>query len=466
MKFTARTVYFPSFSVTPKFIILFWLVSVTALAKVPATTDKNNVVQQGMDPNRLDLVTQMLQSEVERGAIPNAEVYLYREGKLSWSTRVGYTNIEKKRRLAKNSIFRIFSMTKPITAAAIMLLVEDGRILLEDPISRYLPEFKEMQVITYDDQGKQQDLRPSKNPIRVRDLLTHTDGFTYNFIPSPLSKDYLEKGIEPGNPEPGTDKHTTLASMVRDVATLPLLHDPGHAWAYGIGLDVAGRLIEVVSEKSLDVFFRERLFEPLGMDDTSFFIPKKQTRKARLTTLYSFVQNEDGQLMSPPKLESADDPVESAWGKPPKVLSGGGGLLSTTDDYLQFAGMLLTEGLNLKNSKRILSKHSVKMMMADHMSPVYGLGTIPVFTFLYPDANLFGLGYGLGGAVQTNAARGVTVYSPGSYTWGGAAGTLFWVDPAENMVVIFMTQAIALGQGDPVDRIQSLLANLVYQSLR
>ncbi len=439
--------------------LVLFLAGQAMAAPVESTSVRAAVRDYGVNTRDLEALTDFLEDSVDQGELPNALVHVYRRGQLVWSTRVGYADIEAKRPIRRNSIFRIFSMTKPITAAAVMVLVDDGLLSLQDPISLYLPEFRNMQVLSSEDGAAP---KPADSPIRVRDLLTHTDGFTYSFVASPLQKSYVDLGIEFGNPQPEGKTYDSLADMTRALATLPLLHSPGYAWSYGVGLDVAGRLIEAVSQQAFDVFLQERLFEPLGMKDTAFSASGR-----RLTTLYTFaVDSETGETLKPPRLEVRDAPVDSAWSEPPPVLSGGGGLLSTADDYLQFAGMLLEQGRNPENGKKVLSRHAVRMLMADHMSPAYGLGRVSVSpSYLYPDGNISGLGFGLGGAVQVNPARETSVYSPGSYTWGGAAGTLFWVDPEEDLVVIFMTQAISLGRADPVDRIQAVLANLVYRSL-
>ena len=433
--------------------------------EIPARVEDKKSKAQGVDPERMQKLTDFLQAEVARENMPNGSVYIWRHGKLAWSAEVGYSDLASKKVIRNNSIYRMFSMTKPMTAAAVMLLVDDGKVLLNDPISLYLPEFANMQVMvpvppapgSEPKNPPETVLVPATSPIRIRDLLTHTDGFTYNFIPSPLAPDYTALGIEPGNPQPTEGRNQpSLSAMVKDLATLPLMHQPGASWHYGVGLDVAGRLVEVVANEDFRTFMRERLIEPLDMKDTDFFLQPRVARK-RLTTLYN---RNPGEL----EMTVADNPNETAWGSLPAIVSGGGGLVGTASDYMNFATMLLNLGRH--NGQQILSQRAVEVMMSNNLSPIYGTAPdIWIGTALGNyNSTLSGIGYGLGGAVYTDYGLSDMPLSPGSYTWGGAAGTRFWVDPVKNMAVIFTSQLIELGPG-PFDQTIDRVANLVYQGL-
>ena len=420
---------------------------------IEVIANKKQAKKLGVDLERLAKAVPVLRQEITNDLLPNAAVYVYRKGELIWQVEMGFRDLETREAIDSRSIFRMFSMTKPLTAAAVMLLVEDGLLLLNDPISKFLPEFADMKVLVQST-SEQRKLEPARRSIQVRDLLTHTDGLTYHFMPSPLATDYSALGIEPGNPRPEGRKHPSLASMVADLASLPLVHQPGASWHYGVGLDVAGRLVEVVSGMPFDLFIDKRLLRPLSMKDTSFSTHTRTARK-RLTTLYQHV-------LDKPDLQKMDDPQESGWAELPAVVSGGGGLIGTGKDYANFANMLLNRGQY--RGQQVLSSRSVEIMMSDQLSSEYGTGTVPWLPPLSYDYKVTGIGYGLGGAVYRDYGLSDLPLSPGSYTWGGAAGTKFWVDPQKDLVVVFLTQVLEMGPTE-VDNLQDRLTNLVYQAI-
>ncbi|MGI9345254.1 MAG: serine hydrolase domain-containing protein, partial [Gammaproteobacteria bacterium] len=422
------------------------------------TVNNFKAERNGFDLERLEKLATYLDDQVESGVLPNAAVYIWRNGKLVWGLKAGYLDIQSKRPIRNDTLFRMFSMTKPITAAAVMLLVDDGLVLLDEPLSLYLPEFKEMQVLVPSSTGEYV-LEPASQPIRVRDLLTHTAGLSYNFIPTPVAADYVRLGIEPGNPVPTNDQHQSLQSMVEAVATLPLVTQPGSSWHYSVSLDVAGRLIEVVTGQRFEEFLHQRLLRPLKMVDTDFQVQPPVARE-KLTALYAFPPA-NAPSGTPLQLM---DPVQevSGWVIPPKVVSGGGGLVGTGADYMNFAVMLLNKGRF--KGQQILSRRASEQMLTNQMSPEYGTAKNPWPSFMNTDVSVSGVGHGLGGAVYLDYGLSDLPLTPGSYTWGGAAGTLFWVDPEKDMAVVFLTQVLELGEGK-TEALQGRMVNLVYQAL-
>lgn len=399
---------------------------------------------------------------------------LWHKGRLIFQSTRGMADVAKGKAWQRNSLARIFSMTKPVTAVAVMQLVDDGKILLTDDLADYLPEFAAPQVVT-GVAGVEFLTEPAKRPIKVRDLLTHMAGLTYHFLPTPLASAYTEMGIQPGDNRPGEGKvQPSLEAMVRDVATLPLVNHPGESWHYSIGLDVAGRLVEVVSGMAFDEYLQERIFAPLGMTDTTFYT-RDQNQLDRLVPLYARPKPDAAYI----PLDLADGETPSAWAARPAVISGGGGLLSTPDDYGRFMLMLLGGGQH--QGTRVLSASSTRLLMSDHSSPGYGQTPDKWNTyseFLLGDEH--GQGYGLGGLVITSPARSGQPTSAGSYSWGGAASTFFWVDPEKQLAGAFFTQLLPLfdlGQDAPpegeaapepkrvIDQLRPRLINMVYAAL-
>lgn len=389
----------------------------------------------GFSSERLARIAPRMNQMVESGKYAGIQTFIARNGYPVHWENVGYSSLEDRAPLQNDSIFRIYSMSKPITTVAVMLLLEEGRFLLNDPVSRYLPEFAEMQVIT-GSSGDELELTPAKNPITIRHLLCHSAGLSYGFDENdPLDKLYqkfwkkieaLEQGESP-----------VLEGAVREVAKLPLRFEPGTSYHYSFAIDVLGRLVEVISGQPFDVFLQQRIFEPLEMVDTSFWVaPDKAARLARMYTPDKDRQNQ---------LKDADPHAESSYTRPVKFFSGGGGLLSTTSDYFHFCQMILSGGQ--WQGKRLLSRKSIELMDQNHLAE--GVLLDP------------GRGFGLGGYVALNTAPGGTLGSVGNWGWGGAANTKFWVDFREGIVAILMTQLMTDNNFD----IEPLFMNLVYQAL-
>jgi CubicO group peptidase (beta-lactamase class C family) len=378
-----------------------------ATAEPLATASPQSV---GFAGDRLQRLTDTLAAEIGKGTIPGAVLLIVRNGKVAYYEALGALDPEKKTPMRKDAIFRIYSMSKPITSTVAMMLVEQGRLALVDPVAKYLPEFKDVQV-GEEKPDKTLELVPPRRAMTIQDLMRHTSGLTYGFFgEGAVKKAYLAANLNEGDP--------STAEFVARLAKLPLVYHPGTTWDYSQATDVLGRVIEVVTGKPLLAAFREMLLDPLGMSDTSFYAtdPAKYARIAE-----PFANDRTigaGALIN--------DPREVR-----KYESGGGGLLSTVDDYARFLAMLANGGE--LDGKRYLSPKTVAYMTSDHMGDVIKRGPY----------DLVGPGYkfGLGFAVRTEAGVSGLAGSPGDYTWGGAGGTYFWVDPKEKMFVIYMMQS-------------------------
>jgi CubicO group peptidase (beta-lactamase class C family) len=340
-----------------------------------------------------------------------------RHGKLVHCNVCGMADIKREVRLAPDTIFRFYSMTKPLTSTAIMMLYEEGRFQLDDPITHSLPCFKDMRVYVGGMRGKLETV-PAERDITFRDLLTHTSGLTYGFMEAtPVDAQYRERGVDFQT----SDK--SLAEVVEIAADIPLIAQPGAEWNYSIATDVLGHLVAVISGKSFDQFLRERVTGPLGMVDTEFHVPADKL--ARFAANYTCA---DGRLML------MDDPQKSIFGTPRKICSGGGGLLSTATDYMRFCQMMLNKGE--LDGVRLLGRKTVELMTSNHLRGDMAAMGQPRFS----ESSYEGIGFGLGFSVMLDPARAQILGTPGEYAWGGAASTAFWVDPAEDMAVIMLTQ--------------------------
>ena len=348
----------------------------------------------GFSTERLARLTKITQEHVEAGRLPGAVILIARQGKIAYFESFGHRDRDRGLAMTPDALFRIYSMTKPITSVAAMMLQEEGRFQIYDPVSRYLPELAKLKV------GSEGADAPRE--ITIQDLLRHTSGFTYgNRGETPVHRMYRDAKIG--------RRDDTNAELVAKLGKLPLLYAPGTRFEYGVSTDVLGRLVEVVSGKSLGQVFEERIFQPLGMRDTGFYVtPDKLARAAQPW------QRPGGEPMTP----RFDVAVK------PRYESGGGGLVGSTEDYLRFSLMLLNGGE--WNGVRLLGKKTVEFMTADH------LGSIPVAT---P-----GLGFGLGFQVRRDAGIAGIAGSVGEYGWAGNAGTLFWIDPVEQLIALYMIQ--------------------------
>lgn len=372
----------------------------------------------GLCETRLGKVRGWMADYVDSGKLPCALTLVARHGEIALIDHCGFADVDTGSAIARDSIFRIYSMTKPVAAVAVMMLYEEGRFQLDDPISRFLPEFETMKVYL-SGHGTMMHTEPAAEPITVQQLLTHTAGFTYGFLDeTPLGEYYRREEI---NFNPGKQP---LAETVSALAELPLAHQPGERWNYGVAFDVLGRLIEIWSGQTLDRFFEERIFQPLGMSDTSFAITN--AKRDRLASLYRVADGGGIERIEGADKTSYDDPV--------MLPSGGGGLLSTVDDFFRFTEVLRRKGE--LNGVRLLGRKTVEFMTANHLGGDMADMGQPTFG----ESRFEGVGFGFGMSVMLDPARANIMGTPGEYAWGGAASTAFWIDPVEDMTVIFMTQ--------------------------
>ena len=384
----------------------------------------------GVSKSRLKTLNYVLHKFVDEKKISGIQTAIFRKGALVHFDTYGYSDIETKKPLKTNSIFRLASMTKPIVSVALMTLYEEGKFHLDDPLEKYIPWFKN--PIIMDSSG---ELYPAKNKIRIIDLLRHTSG-----IGSDSGIGYINSLYRNINRKEQPNNET----LVKKISELPLYFEPGKKWKYGLSTTVCGYLIEVLSKKSLDEFLKERIFTPLGMKDTFFEV--KSNKYDRFVTSYTIDENQ--------VLKVLDHPSNSFWTKKVTLFRGGGGLVSTTKDYLIFSQMLLNNGKY--NNTRLLGRKTIELMTSDHTisTPNFngkGLLSIPNF----------GKGFGLGFSVVTNPAETKMLNSQGTFGWGGAFGTYFQIDPKEQLIYIMMIQRRPYNEL----KLREYFQNLVYQSL-
>jgi CubicO group peptidase (beta-lactamase class C family) len=401
----------------------------------------------GLDAERLGRIDGTFARYVDDGRLAGYLVTVSRHGKLAHVSSYGARDREEGLPVESDTLWRIFSMTKPITSVAAMMLYEEGALQLTDPVSKFIPSFANLRV--YAGGSDQNPLTvPAAEPMRVWHLLTHTSGLTYGFHRvHTVDAIYRAAGFDPGAPK-GMD----LAAACDGWASLPLLFQPGAEWNYGVSTDVLGRVVEVASGQSLDEFFAERIFGPLGMTDTTFWV--EDERASRLAALYGL-----GPGRATIKMGA---PWDNARIKP-RMLSGGGGLVSTAADYHRFLQLLLDRPdspAGELDGVRLLGPRTVRYMGRNHLP-----GGLDIATFgraLYAESPMHGSGFGLGFAVVTDPAAVKVDCSPGELSWGGAASTAFWIDQAEGLTVSFFTQLIP-SNALPL---RPQLRQLVYQSFR
>ncbi len=371
---------------------------------------------------RLDRMRQVMTAHVTDGGVPGI-VTLISGGNDVHVEAIGVQDLTSKRSMQRDTIFRIASMTKPITAVAALILVEECRLRLDDPVDRWLPELADRKVLRSLD-SPVDDTVPANRPLTLRDLLTFTSGYGIVMAPPgtyPIQRAINELGMEPGPPHPASEPSPD--EWMRRLGTLPILHQPGERWLYNTGSDILGVLIARASGIGFGAFLRERVFAPLGMVDTGFSVPPEKI--TRLATSYETNSNTG-------TLDVFDEAVGGQWSVPPPFESGAGGLVSTADDLLAFGRMLLAKGVSNEKHERILSRPSVELMMTDQLIPDQKAASVP-------DRDIFGLdGWGFGAAVTTRRTN--LSSTPGQFGWAGGLGTSWAIDPVEDLTGIHLTQ--------------------------
>ncbi|MDN5284453.1 MAG: class beta-lactamase-related serine hydrolase [Mucilaginibacter sp.] len=421
-----------------KNVLFLWLIALNLGALAQGNTlQTGNPVSEKFSVERLQRIDHLIEQNIDSGYINGAVGLIARNGKIVYNKSFGIADVEQKKLMNNDAIFRVASQTKAITSVAVMMLFEEGKFLLDDPISKYLPAFAHPKVI---DQFNAKDSTyttiPAKREVTIRDLLTHTSGIGYAQIGSPkMNAVYAKANIPAGF----VSQKIRLADAMDKLGAMPLEHQPGERWTYGLNVDVLGYLVEKVSGKTLDQFFKERIFDPLGMKDTYFYIPI--AKQNRLVTVYT----PDKQQHLVKWSTTTFPPIDVDY---PKVaagtyFSGGAGLSSTVKDYAIFLQMMLNGGVY--NGQRLLARHTVEMMTVNQIGDLY----------TNADKAKFGLGFG----ITTN--EGLLGVSEGSFNWGGFYGTLYWVDPKEHLVCLLFLQNWPL----PHNAIQDKFRALVYQAL-
>ena len=413
-------------------LYLFVILPACQSGRQPSTSEK------GFHSERIDRISQVIEESVQNGEIPGAVVLFAINGEIIFHESYGYADLASEKPMERNSIFRIASMTKAITTTGVMILYERGHFLLNDPISKFIPEFKNPNILVeIDSDGNVIETRPSNKEIRIIDLLTHTSGIGYPFLPTQLQSAYKMNGII----DAVTDQNTVLRNQMLALSKMPLLFEPGSQFQYGLSIDLLGYLCEVISGKSLDQFFKDEIFTPLKMEDTQFYLTENEAD--RLVTLYSWVNgqgliestgNESPIIINNPKF-----PIEGA----KSYFSGGGGLSSTVYDYWRFTQMLLNNG-ELEGTQ-ILSRKSVELMKSPRT-----------------DADKDGKKeLALGFSVINDIAQVGELGTDGSYFGAGAFYGMYWIDPEEKLTAVFMSQVLPSNT-----KVALRFRTMVYQALK
>jgi len=400
------------------------------MTTTPPPIPRTNPESVGLSPHRLERIGAALQADIAGGKLPGAVIAIARHGKLAYLEAFGYLDRQAEVPMPADAIFSIASMTKPLVSVAALSLYEEGRLMVNEPVGKYLPQFTKMRV-----RGQEgvADSVPARRDMTIQDLMRHTAGVTYgNRGSTPFDVNYLSSSSD-------VAEQMTGAEFLKKLAELPLHFEPGSKWDYGFGLDVLGLAIEAVSGRSLGAFLQERLFKPLGMCDSGFVVPAQNVHR--------FAKG----LPCDPITGKPQQMRDST--RPHKFECGGGCGVSTAADYLRFALMLLNGGT--LDGTRILGRKTVEYMTADHMGPEIDT------TRLHEWPNINGYGFGLGVAVRRAPGAGGTVSSTGEFHWAGATGTYFWVDPSEALAVVFMAHA----PGAIRFYLRQLLHALVLQAL-
>ena len=395
----------------------------------------------GFSAERLARIDRFLEAKyVGPGKMPGVQFLLARNGETVHQTVLGDRDVERGTKLTADTVFRIYSMTKPVTAVALMTFVEEGLIALDDPVAKHIPAWKDLGVFSA---GTGPYLTtPPARPMQVVDLLRHTSGLTYDFQ-NRTNLDAAYRKLKICQPHGEVD----LDGMIEQLAALPLDFSPGEAWNYSISTDICGYLVQKLAGKPLSQVLAERIFQPLKMADTGFFV--REDQKARFAACYNATPAGG--------LKLQDDPTDSPYFNPPKLESGGGGLVSTAADYMAFANMLVNGGE--LDGARILSPMTVRLMASNHLPG--GQDLTELSRSLFSESTNAGVGFGLGFAVVFDPPKTLVPCSMGEFYWGGAASTAFWVDPVEKVTAVFMTQLLP-SSTYPIRR---ELRTLVYSAL-
>jgi CubicO group peptidase (beta-lactamase class C family) len=412
--------------------VLTLVVSLVAVHPVVAQDATVSPEEAGFSKPGLERLDAYIKSEIEGKKIPGAVMMIQRNGKTAYFGTFGVRDPASNEKMTANTIFRIYSMSKPITTVAAMMLVEEGKLQLEDPLSKYIPAFANVKVGVEkkgEDGVAGLDLVAPKKPITIQDLMRHTSGLTYGFFgEGAVKKAYVESQLTAGDFD--------NAEFAERLAKLPLAYQPGTTWDYSQSTDILGRVIEVASGKSLFEFEKERILDPLGMKDTAFYVPDPSKASLVAEPFPNDRTIGAGAAMNDPR-------VVRKWE------SGGGGMVSTITDYARFTQMILNGGT--LDGRRYLSPKTVAYMGSNHIGPAAGVQPGPYYL---PGP---GFGFGLGFAVRTEAGVSYAECSVGEMTWSGAGGTTFWIDPKENLFVVFMAQTVTHRT-----RIRTALKNIVY----
>lgn len=422
-----------------KSIILCTVLSIgIALSAIGQSISVVKPEESGLSLDRLESIDRVLNEYVDQGEVAGGVALIARKGQIGYLKAFGMKDIDSKDPMKTDDLFRIASMTKAITVAGVMMLFEGGYFTLDDPLSKFIPEFSEMQVMVEDTANKSYTLEKAKSQITIRHLLTHTSGLTYDFFSQPyISEIYTQNNIYNGLGK----SDGTIGDMVKRLAKLPLMNHPGEGWQYGMNMDVLGYLIEIISGQTFDAYLRDKIFEPLQMNNTHFYLPKK--KKDRIATLYGI--NSLGRLI---KLEgifdngyhSDVDVHESN----KSYFSGGAGLVSTAEDYYKFLQMILNYGFY--KDKKLLSRKTIELMTSEQTGDNF---------------NWFkGYGFGFGLAISRGPMFTGNPGSEGTYSWAGYFASFFWVDPQEELIGILLTQ---LNPNKNDMRVK--FKNLMYQAI-
>ncbi|NQV45651.1 MAG: beta-lactamase family protein [Rhodospirillales bacterium] len=402
--------------------------------------DINISTNSGFSDDRLNRIREWSAGYIRAGKLPCAITAIMRRGELAFLDVQGFSDVESQTPIQSDSLFRIFSMTKIITSVAAMMLYEEGHFQLDDPLSAYIPAFKDMQVWA-GGTAESMKMVPTLTPITIKHVMTHTAGFTYAFNDptAPIESLYEARNLD------FDPKGSVLSQWVEELAAVPLMFQPGERWNYSVATDVLGHLVEVISGQDLNTFFSERIFKPLNMADTSFAVSESALRR-----LASFYKYKAGDRMS--VIETAET---STFRPPIERYQGGGGLVSTASDYLRFLEMMRNGGIF--DDARLLGPKTIQFMTANHLpGDLASMGQLR-----FGESSFEGVGFGLGVAVMLDPAKAQVLCSAGEYNWGGAASTACWVDPREEISAVYLTQLYP-SSTYPLRR---ELRTLVYQAL-